>query len=360
MGHVFISYSRDNQTLINKLVQLLSVNNVSVWIDHSDIPGGVKWRRQIVDAIETADAVLLALSPSSVKSDNVRKELDVAEDLKKPVLPVLVEATPIPKDMAYQLAGLQVIDLTSGLDAGKKQLLAALALNAIPAKSNGESAATIGSGQILTADPTSQRSKADQHLPAAELESLYNKGEKLYLERHFEVALRHLRQVAERGHPLSQIAVGFMYASGEPWVRDCSEALQWFRRAAEQGQVGAYQNIGCLYKWGSGVPEDMQQAARYFRKAAEGECAAAQNSLGVLYRIGQGVPQDFNEAAKWYCRAAEQGNPTATDNLCELYEKGLGVEKNSSKAAMLRSRSAQQREKHRLASLKEPNWILSG
>ncbi len=79
MGHIFISYSRQDQDLADKIIRVLAKTGAKVWIDREGIAGGVKWRREIVEAIDVSDALLLALSPNFVKSDNVRRELDLAE-----------------------------------------------------------------------------------------------------------------------------------------------------------------------------------------------------------------------------------------------------------------------------------------
>ena len=123
MGHVFISYSRQDTQIIERLVRELEAARVAVWIDREDILGGAKWRRQIVDAIEAADVVLVALSPNAAASDNVRKELDIAQEANKPVLPVEIRRTVVPKDMVYQLVGLQRIDLATSFDVGVKRLV---------------------------------------------------------------------------------------------------------------------------------------------------------------------------------------------------------------------------------------------
>jgi TIR domain len=87
-------------------------------MDRAAILGGTKWRRAIVDAIESADADLLALSLNSVESDNVRKELDLTGEFKKTILPVEIQRTAIHKEISYQLVGLQRIDLSTDFSQG--------------------------------------------------------------------------------------------------------------------------------------------------------------------------------------------------------------------------------------------------
>ena len=126
MGHVFVSYARGDADIVQKVVRELDGARLGTWIDREDIPGGARWRTQIVDAIERATAVVIALSPRSVESDNVRKEIDLAENARKPIVPVFIRHAIIPNHMLYQLIGLQQIDLTADFALGVRQLVDAL------------------------------------------------------------------------------------------------------------------------------------------------------------------------------------------------------------------------------------------
>ncbi len=83
MEQIFLSYSRDDKKEIDRLVSSLESAGYKVWIDSEGIQGGVVWRRQIVEAIKKSSVFMITLSHNSVKSDNLRKELDIAEDVKK-------------------------------------------------------------------------------------------------------------------------------------------------------------------------------------------------------------------------------------------------------------------------------------
>lgn len=83
----------------------------AVWIDHEWISGGDAWRTRIVEAIESSDVFLLMLSPHSVKSKYVLQELNIADGEEKPILPVVIAAVEIPREMKLQLSGLQAIVL---------------------------------------------------------------------------------------------------------------------------------------------------------------------------------------------------------------------------------------------------------
>lgn len=124
MGHVFISYSRRDREIVDKIANALKKSDVEAWVDREDIRAGNSWRLQIVEAIEACDAFILVLSPNSVASDNVRKEIDLAQDSGRVTIPILLEPVKLPTAIRYQLAGLQFIDVSMlGLDEAFKQLV---------------------------------------------------------------------------------------------------------------------------------------------------------------------------------------------------------------------------------------------
>jgi hypothetical protein len=126
MGHVFLSYSSSDRPLVQQLISSLEKAGLSVWIDHQRIRGGTQWTAEIVDAIDASVAVLIALSPSSMESDHVRKEVTLAVDAKKLIVPVWIERTPVSRKLKYYLADIQQIDLASDFDAGFGELLETL------------------------------------------------------------------------------------------------------------------------------------------------------------------------------------------------------------------------------------------
>jgi len=110
MGRVFISYSRRDIETVENIVSQLEAAGIEVWIDREAITPGKQWRKQIVEGIDTSEAFVLHLSPNSAASDNVLKELNLAEEALEPfILPVMLSDLKIPDEMRYQLAGTQFI-----------------------------------------------------------------------------------------------------------------------------------------------------------------------------------------------------------------------------------------------------------
>jgi hypothetical protein len=126
MHSVFLSYSRRDSTVADSYAAMLEQAGYPIWIDREGIAGGEQWRRAIVAAIEGAKAFIVLLSPQSVQSVNVRKELDLAETARIKILPVAIAQAGIPAEMKYQLAGVQIIEAWARSDGGFPDILRAL------------------------------------------------------------------------------------------------------------------------------------------------------------------------------------------------------------------------------------------
>jgi TolB-like protein/tetratricopeptide (TPR) repeat protein len=126
-AEVFVSYARVNRERVLQLVERMRSAGVGVWIDEGGIHGASLWGQEIVDAIESSKVMVLMLSDASITSDNVVKELSIASEDKKPILPVYLHQAVIPKSMRYQLAGIQHIEYFEGNeDAAFRSMCVAL------------------------------------------------------------------------------------------------------------------------------------------------------------------------------------------------------------------------------------------
>jgi hypothetical protein len=81
---VFLSYSEADEKLVEPFRKELREawsrqgGELSVWNPASDITSGDNWALKHGRALETADAVVILLSPKAVKSDWVKSEIDFA------------------------------------------------------------------------------------------------------------------------------------------------------------------------------------------------------------------------------------------------------------------------------------------
>ncbi|XGB41347.1 MAG: GUN4 domain-containing protein [Nodosilinea sp. LVE1205-7] len=90
--YIFISYSRNDETYVSKLIQALEDKGLTVWLDDR-IDYGTTWPRVIEEHLEKCQVFILVMSSNSLNSHWVQCELNRALALKKPIFPVLLEGT---------------------------------------------------------------------------------------------------------------------------------------------------------------------------------------------------------------------------------------------------------------------------
>jgi len=104
---IFVSYARFDHEQVFPIVEKLREKGLQIWIDHEGIHGAKLWSQEIVHAIEDCKVFILFASSTAFQSQNVTKELALASESRKHILPVFIEDAPIPTAMKYQLAGIQ-------------------------------------------------------------------------------------------------------------------------------------------------------------------------------------------------------------------------------------------------------------
>lgn len=107
MSDIFISYSRKDSEQAIELAERLRASGIGVWIDQQGIEAATSWSQEIVDEIDNCTVFLLLLSEHSVSSINVVREVSIAFESERPILPVDLESVSLPLSMRYQLAGIQ-------------------------------------------------------------------------------------------------------------------------------------------------------------------------------------------------------------------------------------------------------------
>ncbi|MFN7209347.1 MAG: TIR domain-containing protein, partial [Aggregatilineales bacterium] len=88
----FISYSRANAAFARDLYKKLSAQGFTLWRDLNDMEGGEDWWRQIQEAIENVDTMVLILSPKALASEVVAQEWHYARQKGTRIIPILAES----------------------------------------------------------------------------------------------------------------------------------------------------------------------------------------------------------------------------------------------------------------------------
>ncbi len=108
---IFISYSRKDSEQALTLAEKLRADGIQVWIDKHGIIGAEKWATEIVEGIKGCSTFILLISGNSVQSENVLRELSLASETRKRILPVEIERIELPSSFMYPLAGLQHVKI---------------------------------------------------------------------------------------------------------------------------------------------------------------------------------------------------------------------------------------------------------
>jgi hypothetical protein len=101
--NVFVSYSHADAGLVAPVVRLLRVNQSLVFQDTDGITPGTKWRDVIAKALAESNLVVVFWCHHALRSNEVSSEWKAAIQQGKDLLPLLLDATPLPSELgAFQ------------------------------------------------------------------------------------------------------------------------------------------------------------------------------------------------------------------------------------------------------------------
>jgi predicted nucleotide-binding protein len=98
---VFLSHSSKDKRFVRALAHKLKANGIQVWVDEAEMKVGESLIYKLREAVDSVDFLIVVLSPASVASPWVQKEVEIAmnQEIKSrrvKVLPLLKETVPLP------------------------------------------------------------------------------------------------------------------------------------------------------------------------------------------------------------------------------------------------------------------------
>ena len=114
MAKLFISYADSDRVMVESLAERLRANGHDPWMAAARIQGGSQWETEIVCALAQCERCLIAVTPCALQSEWVKKETEIAKKLQKPLIPLIVQAVPMPGGISSEKIS-QVADLGIGL-----------------------------------------------------------------------------------------------------------------------------------------------------------------------------------------------------------------------------------------------------
>jgi len=103
----YLSYARPDRDLARKMVDGLRESGHEVWFDELELTPGTGWGREIDRALNASRAMIVLVSPASMESKEVRREIEhalLSKNFAHRVLPVYVKPT---RDVPWFLRSLK-------------------------------------------------------------------------------------------------------------------------------------------------------------------------------------------------------------------------------------------------------------
>ncbi|MBE6194040.1 MAG: TIR domain-containing protein [Rikenellaceae bacterium] len=109
---IFISYSRADLQQVEPFVKMIEQRaNVKCWIDWTGIESGSQFEDVIVSAIDSVEVVLFFISENSINSHYAKLEINYAYNVKKRVVPVILDGGNLRGWFLFKFGAVDFIDI---------------------------------------------------------------------------------------------------------------------------------------------------------------------------------------------------------------------------------------------------------
>ncbi len=122
---VFLSHSSRDRDFVVRLTRVLKSHKISYWYSATHIVAAKQWHDEIGDALSRCDWFIVVLTPDSVRSQWVKRELLFAlnqDRYNERIIPVLRKPCEYSR-LSWTLPEFQLVDLSGNFDVGCRQLL---------------------------------------------------------------------------------------------------------------------------------------------------------------------------------------------------------------------------------------------
>lgn len=109
---VFISYSRDDSSIVRRIVERLIEAGLTVWVDINEITVGDEFKRRITTGLANSSIMLFISSIHSNVSDWTAKEIGYAVTKKIPIIPIRLDNSPYNELVLFDLVNIDFIFLS--------------------------------------------------------------------------------------------------------------------------------------------------------------------------------------------------------------------------------------------------------
>jgi hypothetical protein len=124
-SEVFLSHSSVDQGIVAAIAEVLHRHGVPAWYSKTNILGAQQWHDEIGAALNRCDWFVLVLSPNSVDSMWVKRELLFAlqqNRFENRIVPLLYQDCDF-SQLSWVLPSFQLVDFEQGFEEGCRDLL---------------------------------------------------------------------------------------------------------------------------------------------------------------------------------------------------------------------------------------------
>lgn len=106
--YIFVSYAHKDKDVVYNEIKRLYKEGYRIWYDEGIQPA-TEWPEEIAVAINNCSTFLVFISPQSIKSKNVRNEINFALSKEKKFIAVHIKKTTLPSGLELQMGSIQAI-----------------------------------------------------------------------------------------------------------------------------------------------------------------------------------------------------------------------------------------------------------
>ena len=121
----FLSHSSKDRGFAEKIAAVLRDHGVPVWYSATNIVGATQWQDEIGEALARCDWFIVVLSPHSIKSKWVKRELQYALDESRydnRIIPISYKPCNH-KNLSWALGTFEWVDFRTSFEKGCRNLL---------------------------------------------------------------------------------------------------------------------------------------------------------------------------------------------------------------------------------------------
>lgn len=110
---VFLSHKKEDVALVETVGAFLEKNGIPCWYAPRDIPFGGDYNTEIPTVLKNVESVLVFITEKTGHSTGVPREVNIAVNNEKLVIPILIDDIPLPTNLEFFLCNTQWIDKRS-------------------------------------------------------------------------------------------------------------------------------------------------------------------------------------------------------------------------------------------------------